>query len=209
MEHPEIYSNICNEYIYLVREREHVVLQNNIYTVGKTKQNGIKRLNNYSSGSELILQLKVPNCDIMEKKIIASFKEKYEIFEGRETFIGNVESMKEDIWYLCINEKETTEQYIKRINEERIRREREQDMCLVFIRENIIRTDNKNDMISKKILQYEFSNWWHINQFQNYPKRGELFEYMSKNFGLYNRGQWRNVKFANENNLELDAIDEI
>jgi len=108
-----IYADICNEYVYLIRDREHILLNNNIYKVGKTKQHGIKRLNNYSSGSELIIQLKVRNCDIMEKKIITLFKEKYERFEGIESFVGNGESMKEDIYQLCkteVTQKETTEE---------------------------------------------------------------------------------------------------
>jgi hypothetical protein len=210
----EKYNNICNEYIYLVREREHVLLENECYKIGKTKQEGIKRLNNYNSGTELILQLKVNNCDVMEKKIIELFKTKYKLFEGNETFIGNVELMKEDIWQLCKNTEkiEIAEKNIKEITEERIKREKDkiQNIISLFVNEKIIKTNNPKDKIGKRGLLEEFKFWF----MQSYgsekaPKSDEIFEYMNINFGQVKINGWYGVKFVWIGEEEDDIIAEM
>ena len=51
-------------YIYLLQEREFIKTKENIYKLGKSKQENLKRLKQYSKGSELIIQLQCENCDI-------------------------------------------------------------------------------------------------------------------------------------------------
>ena len=58
------------ETCYILREREFIRLNENIYKIGKTKQPINKRLSQYPKGSELLLCLKVNNCDKFEKNII-------------------------------------------------------------------------------------------------------------------------------------------
>lgn len=54
-------------YIYLLQEREFISLNKEIFKIGKTKQENLKRLKQYSKGSELIIQLQCENCDIIAK----------------------------------------------------------------------------------------------------------------------------------------------
>jgi hypothetical protein len=50
-------------YIYLLQEREFIKTKENIYKLGKTKQENLKRLKQYSKGSELIIQLQCENFE--------------------------------------------------------------------------------------------------------------------------------------------------
>ena len=64
-------------YIYLLQEREFISLNKKIFKLGKTKQENLKRLKQYSKGSKLIIQLQCENCDIIEKNLIIIFKESF------------------------------------------------------------------------------------------------------------------------------------
>jgi hypothetical protein len=85
-------------YCYIVQEREHIRTNENIYKIGKTKQENLKRIQNYPNGSKLIIQIEVIDCDIFEKEIIQKFKEKYEQKKliGTEYFEGNKSEMIND-----------------------------------------------------------------------------------------------------------------
>lgn len=86
-----------NNYIYLLREREFIRMEENIYKIGKTTQFSLKRFNSYPSGSELILHIKCINCHESERILIDLFKLKYkqrkdiglEYFEGDSTLMMN------------------------------------------------------------------------------------------------------------------------
>ncbi len=200
------YNAIRNEYIYLFREREHILLNNNFYKIGKTIQIGIKRFNNYKGGSEIILLKKVNDCLFMEQQIKKLFKEKYELFEGRETFIGDVDEMEEEILFLCKQEKgkeekEPTEERIKREKDERIKKEKDekQNIISAFISEKIIKTDSQRDKIGKRGLLEGFKQWFEVTQgSRKVPKGEELFEYMNKKFGQCKITSWHCVKFVGE-----------
>lgn len=79
-----------NHYIYLLREREFIKTNEQIFKIGKTTQEGLGRFKNYPNGSELILHIKCTDCHTTEKQLIAVFKSKYkhrsdigtEYFEG-------------------------------------------------------------------------------------------------------------------------------
>lgn len=88
------------EYIYLLQEREFIKLKENIYKIGKTKQENLKRISNYANGSILICQFKCKDCDKLEKKLITHFREKYELQKdiGNEYFKGNCNDMRDDIY---------------------------------------------------------------------------------------------------------------
>jgi hypothetical protein len=95
------------EYIYLLQEREFVKTNENIFKIGKTKQENNKRFLQYPKGSILLLQSSCIDCDALEKKIIKLFKEKYfhrkdignEYFEGFHLLmlIDINENIKEEI----------------------------------------------------------------------------------------------------------------
>lgn len=88
------------EYIYLLQKREFIKTKENIYKIGKTKQENLKRIGNYDNGSILICQFKCNDCNKLEKKLITLFKEKYELQKdiGNEYFKGNYIDMRDDIY---------------------------------------------------------------------------------------------------------------
>ena len=78
-------------YIYLLQERAFIKTKENIYKLGKTKQENLKRIQNYPNGTKLIIQLECENCDINEKNLIIIFKQKFmqRIDIGTEYFEGD------------------------------------------------------------------------------------------------------------------------
>lgn len=94
------------EYIYLLQTREFIKTNENIYKIGKTKQENLKRICSYDNGTILICQFKCIDCDKLEKKLITLFKEKYEIQKdiGNEYFKGNCDDMRDDIYNYIKNE---------------------------------------------------------------------------------------------------------
>ena len=56
------------QYIYLLQEREFIKTNENIYKVGMTKQENLKRLKQYPKDSVLLFQMICINCNDMEKK---------------------------------------------------------------------------------------------------------------------------------------------
>ena len=59
------YKNLSTQCIYLIREREFIMTNQEIYKFGKSKQEGLNRFHNYTKVSELIIQLQVINCDLI------------------------------------------------------------------------------------------------------------------------------------------------
>jgi len=94
-----IYSVMKIEYIYLLQEREFVKTNESIFKIGKTKQENNKRFLQYPKRSILLLQSSCNDCDVLEKKFIKLFKEKYIHRKdvGNEYFEGDYELMKKDI----------------------------------------------------------------------------------------------------------------
>ena len=62
-----------SQYIYLLQEREFIKCKENIYKIGKTKQEKFKRFNQYPNGSILLLYIICNDCDSNEKQIINLF----------------------------------------------------------------------------------------------------------------------------------------
>jgi hypothetical protein len=107
---------MCEEKCYIIREREFIRLNENVYKIGKTKQYGENRLSTYPKNSEKILMVVVQDCDLFEKKIIASFDKKFIKLKkyGNEYYEGNIEQMVEEFYKLYVEvEKEIC---IKNIN---------------------------------------------------------------------------------------------
>jgi hypothetical protein len=77
------------EYIYLLQEREFIKTKENIYKLGKTEQENLKRIQNYPNGTKLIIQLECENCDINEKKLIIIIVKQFYNFYCFISFIIN------------------------------------------------------------------------------------------------------------------------
>jgi hypothetical protein len=96
------------EYIYLVQEREFIKTNEEIYKIGKSKQENLKRFNSYPKGSELLFQCVCNNCNKIENILIKLFKKKYELQKniGNEYFKGNYIDMIKDIYFTIFNTKD-------------------------------------------------------------------------------------------------------
>ena len=88
------------DYVYIIREREFLDSCRNVYKIGKTQQDGLKRFEKYPKGSELILHSKCENCTVTEQKILSVFRSKYiaRTDIGAEYFEGPVYDMLEDFY---------------------------------------------------------------------------------------------------------------
>ncbi len=88
------------QYIYLVRTHKHALTNQNIYKIGKTKQEPTKRMNGYDKSSELYITIAVDDCDVRERELIELFREKFKLRddEGSEYFEGNPKEMIEFIY---------------------------------------------------------------------------------------------------------------
>lgn len=85
-------------YIYLLRTRASVNINESVYKIGKTTDFN-KRLSGYDKGSEPILILYVVNCDVFERVLIDNFTNLFTKRNdyGNEYFEGNVREMIQEI----------------------------------------------------------------------------------------------------------------
>ena len=96
-------NNIANQlctinatnYIYLLQEREFTKTNEPVYKIGMTKKVNHQRFNQYPKGSTLIHQSLCVNCNIVEKRLISIFKNKFKQRTdiGTEYFEGDYVSM--------------------------------------------------------------------------------------------------------------------
>lgn len=98
-------------YIYLLQTREFINTKENIYKLGKSRQENLGRFKQYPKGSKLIIQLQCKNCDICEKALIKIFKENFtqKTDIGTEYFEGNPDAMRKIICDYINNEEEDQE----------------------------------------------------------------------------------------------------
>lgn len=94
------------QYIYLLQEREFIKTNENIFKIGKTKQNNNDRLKQYPKGSVLLFQIICSDCDNIERSLIKIFKEKYKQCKqiGNEYFDGDKKDMIKTIYDNITNE---------------------------------------------------------------------------------------------------------
>lgn len=93
-----LYKRYKNEYIYLIRTRECVKLNEQIYKIGKTKKEDIKeRFDHYPKGIEIIAFFSVKDADKTENDIIKIFNSSFtvKLEYGNEYFEGNIKDMLE------------------------------------------------------------------------------------------------------------------
>ena len=62
-----------SNYIYLLQEREFIKTKENIYKIGMTQCENLKRFNQYPKGSCLLFQMICDDCKTIEKSIIKKF----------------------------------------------------------------------------------------------------------------------------------------
>jgi hypothetical protein len=82
----EMMEQIITNYIYLLHEREHIRLSENVYKVGMTRQPNLERFHNYPKGSILLFQMKCTDCKFIESIVLQVFKDRFDkcCFYGNE-----------------------------------------------------------------------------------------------------------------------------
>lgn len=93
------------EYCYINREREAIRMKENIFKIGRTKQDGDERLKQYPKGTVQMIKKLVSDCVACEREIIKVFNEKFKKKPefGNEYYEGNYEDMEEE--FLTITNK--------------------------------------------------------------------------------------------------------
>jgi hypothetical protein len=114
-------------YIYLLRTREFVTANKNVYKIGRTNQTHTNRFKQYPKGSELILQYSCNDCIACEKGLLYIFRVNYIKRKdiGSEYFEGDVVGMKRDIHNFIDNEEVSIINTNELINEEKIQKQLE------------------------------------------------------------------------------------
>jgi hypothetical protein len=103
MDADDSYQYTKLEYVYLIREREHVRLNENTYKIGKTTQTPNQRLSGYPKYTEILLFESVDDCTNAENIIIKRFDETFhnQTQYGREYYKGDVGLMKLMMHNIC------------------------------------------------------------------------------------------------------------
>jgi len=99
----DYYQHTEIQFVYLIRLREQVRLNETIYKIGKTIQTPNKRLNGYPKHSEIYMFMQVANCNKAEKNIMNRFDQvfKNQTQYGREYYKGDIRLMKTMICNIC------------------------------------------------------------------------------------------------------------
>jgi hypothetical protein len=93
-----------NGYIYLIRPREHLVLDKKIYKIGQTVQQINSRLTTYDPNSKILMIIKVEHPQKVETNLLSLFKVFFKPVQGNEYFKGNAMRMMRIIMnYYCNN----------------------------------------------------------------------------------------------------------
>jgi hypothetical protein len=89
-----------HQYIYLLREREFINNNQDVYKIGRTHQELTKRFNKYPKGSQLILHIACLDSIKAEGELLKKFRAKFiqRTDIGSEYFEGSVEEMKDLIY---------------------------------------------------------------------------------------------------------------
>lgn len=91
---------ILTNYVYLLKVREFVRTNEDIYKIGRTKKQNFTRFNQYPKGSILLFQMACDDCEECEKEIIEAFKTNFRHRKdvGTEYFEGNYKRMIDTIY---------------------------------------------------------------------------------------------------------------
>lgn len=81
-------------YIYLIQERESLRCGDNVYKLGRTTQQPLKRMNSYPVGSKILMIIIVDDAYEAEKDLLETFRETFiKADYGNEYFIGDPKEM--------------------------------------------------------------------------------------------------------------------
>jgi len=186
-----------HQYIYLIREREFLKNNEDIYKIGKTSQEPNIRFQNYPKGSELLLTVKVSNCDDYERKIKALFNINYQQCKdiGIEYFKGSGKQMMTDIFNIIKDDNPQVEiksdieliaiykdliQVYPQLKKETAQESIELGIAIInqditICEQKIVKSCNDFNMLQNDISTWRSSIHW-ANGVSKYRKQVEKFE---------------------------------
>ena len=91
-------------FIYLIKEKQDIDMNESIFKIGKSTQENTRRVKSYPSGSHLLLQVTCKDCHTMESFLIQEFKKLFILARGREYFRGELFKMINLIFCVVQNE---------------------------------------------------------------------------------------------------------
>lgn len=163
---------------YIIREREFIKTNEDIYKIGKTEQMQNRRFNQYPKGSEILLVICVNDCHVFENKIKKIFNEKFikrpDI--GIEYYQGNINVMTYEIMKLYNEENNYNlkDNILGNYNEHL-------DIYLYFLKENVKYNDNKKEKILCSVLYEIFKKWFKYKNLNvKLPSNKEFVNYLRK-----------------------------
>ena len=186
-----------SQYIYLLREREFIKTNEEIYKVGMTKKENFERFNQYPKGSLLLFQMICNDCANIEKDIIKIFKEKFIQKKniGTEYFEGDFNEMIEIIY-------STIKNFVmdSKISDEC------SSKCEKIIQDEDEDEDEDDDDEDK--LRYEiktFKEWFESNKISNLiitNKKGE-------GYFRFNGSLWHKLYDRTKPDFDVDYMEEL
>lgn len=194
---------IMLNYVYLIREREFVRLNETTYKIGKTQNEPNTRLSGYPKKSEVYLFVSVENCNEIEIKIINTFKNLFVHKQeyGNEYFNGDVDLMINTIISIRNNSKCINYNFYKNYL----------DSPKLPI--NIIEDDCKKKIISKLKIELEKNKYiYNIDKVLNVKYNCKLCNYCTNNRNCWynhkNTARHKNLKLISSQKNEFDNVHE-
>lgn len=182
------------EYIYLLREREFIKTNENIYKIGRTAQPNLSRLLNYPNGTQLLFQMYCKDSNMLENKIIKLFEKKYILRKdiGNEYFEGNCNNMIRDIYENISEELFDTKikEDIPILNEDKINNQQ--------LKENKISKKEKKIINKKNIINNNTNNFMHRIY---YCDKCNYETCDKSNYNRHLKSESHNRKIAKKDNL--------
>ena len=195
-------TNAATHHIYLLKTREFIKTGESIFKVGKTTQDGTRRLSGYPRGSQIILFMECQNSHDLERRILIEFKKKYILRSdiGREYFEGNGDEMRDDIYDMVKQ---------PHINQDAVEYD-EKDIAMIESVEDSDGSEDKEDSDTsheKRIV---------VTTYEDYMKYSRIKEFIitskktREGYLRYPNQLWRylhNIKHAERNGQEtLDGF---
>jgi len=96
----ELPANKRHSYVYLLQTLADINAGQNVFKIGKTMQENLKRLSQYDKGSKIYLLLDCIDCSDIEQSILRHFRNTYisRTDRGAEYFEGSYRDMIKDIF---------------------------------------------------------------------------------------------------------------
>jgi hypothetical protein len=142
------------EFIYILREREFVNTNVNIYKIGRTS-NWLKRYKQYPKNSELLFVQLVNNSKEIESEIIKILKEKTNQRRdiGREYFESNHNHIIKEVITICMKYIDTSSSIIKENNI---------PIIPIEVEESVTKCDDVKEFVNKCIIHVEIGKNIHV-----------------------------------------------